>query len=247
MNHVDKRRRQQAGFTIIELTLAMTFVTILMIMIAMTITQLANIYNKGTTLRAVDQAGRAISRDMQATLAEAQPLDINSDIHGGANFVPQIQVGGDLSAPDGGRLCTGTYSYIWNVGKSLVNPVNVYESGDVPIRLIKVRDTGALYCSDSSLKIKNDDVVELLASGDRNLALQSFRIVSAAFDPVTQQALYRIVFEVGTNDEGSLDQSSTIDTIDTTCKPPSDDASQQDFCAVNQFEFTVRTGNRGNN
>ena len=244
MNRADSK---QQGFTIIELTLAMTFVSILMVTIALTITQLANMYNKGTTLRSVDQAGRAISRDIQTTLAEAQPLDVDSDINGGANFRTQVQVGGEAGSPDGGRLCTGSYSYIWNTGRGLASPVNTYEASDEKIRLVKVRDTGALYCGDTALKIKKDDAVELLSSGDRELALQSFRITAAAVDAVTQQALYRIVLEIGTNDSDSLDQSVTINTIDTTCKPPSDDASQQDFCAVNQFDFTVRAGNRGNN
>jgi type II secretory pathway pseudopilin PulG len=244
MNRVDNR---QQGFTVIELTLAMTFVTVLMVTIALTITQLANIYNKGTTLRAVDQAGRAISRDLQSTLAESQPLDVSSDVLGGANFRQQAEVGGDASSPDGGRLCSGSFSYIWNTGKGLQNPVNSYEKSDEKIRLVKVRDTGALYCGDTSLKIKKEDAIELLSSGDRELAIQSLQIRTAASDPVTQQALYRITLEIGTNDKDSLNQSTSINSIDTTCKPPNDDASVQDFCAVNQFEFTVRAGNRGNN
>ena len=243
MNHVVNKQR---GFTVIELMLAMTFVSVLMVTIAMTIVQLANIYNKGTTLRAVDQAGRTISRDMQSTLAAAQPLDISSDGTSSANYRRQVQVGGDSNNPDGGRICTGSYSYIWNTGHGLENPVNKYNGNDQLIRLVKIRDTGALYCSDEALGINKEDATELLSSGDRELAVQSLRITPEAIDPVTQQALYRIVLEIGTNDTGSLDQDSTITTIDTRCKPPSDAASQRDFCAVNQFEFTVRAGNRGN-
>lgn len=262
------REAKQQGFTIIELTLAMTFVSVLMVAIAMTITQLANIYNKGTTLRAVDQAGRAISRDIQTTLAEAQPLDIDSDGDEGANLRSQVQVGGDVTKPDGGRLCTGSYSYIWNTGRLLASEtdndqasgeeVNKYETSTERIRLVKVRDTGAIYCSDTSLDIKKEDATELLSSGDRRLAIQSLSITAAAVDAVTQQALYRIQLEIGTNDENSLcqpvggdtsclaDQQTEINTIDTRCKPPSDDDSRRDFCAVNKFEFTVRAGNRGN-
>lgn len=243
MNHVDKRR---SGFTVIELVLAMSFVSILMIAIAATVIQLTNMYNKGTTLRAVDQAGRAISRELQTTLAASYMLDVNSHTPS-RDFRPQVRPdGGDVNNPDGGRLCTGTYSYVWNNGHSLASaaPVNRYDGDEAEIRLVKVYDAGKVYCNDPMPSVAKDGAVELLSAGDRDLAIQSFRITREAYDSTTQQGLYRIVLEIGTNDKGSLDQQANINTIDTTCKPPSDDASQRDFCAVNQFEFTVRTGNR---
>lgn len=242
MNRADKQR----GFTVIELMLAMAFVSVLLIAITMTVIQMANIYNKGTTLRAVDQAGRAISRDIQTTVAAAQPLDVGENGTGGVSYKPQVQIGGEQNNPDGGRLCTGTYTYIWNTGHGLKNPVNRYENDDTrQIRLAKVHDSGALYCNDVSRAIKAEDATELLAAGDRELAVQSLKIVPVAIDGVTQQTLYRVMIELGTNDQDSLDQSAGITTIDTTCKPPSDAASQRDFCAVNKFEFTVRAGNKG--
>lgn len=243
MNHVDKKSVQ--GFTIIELMLAMTFVSVLMVAITMTVIQISNIYNKGTTLRAVDQAGRAVSQDMQFTLAAAGPLDIGEAGVGGLNYKPQIQIGGEMSSPDGGRLCTGSYSYIWNTGHGLKAPVNTFETGNEQIRMVKVRDIGALYCSDVSRPIRTTDATELLSAGDRELAVQSLKIVQVASDPVAQQALYSIELELGTNDQDSLDQKTTVTTIDTSCRPPSDNMSTRDFCAVSKFEFTVRAGNRG--
>lgn len=240
------RVARQTGFTIIELMLAMAFVSVLMVAITMTVIQMANIYNKGTTLRAVDQAGRAISRDIQTTVAAAQPLDVGTDGIGGVNYKPQVQIGGEQNNPDGGRLCTGTYSYVWNTGRGLQNPVNRYENDDSrQIRLVKVHDSGALYCNDVAHAIKADDATELLSAGDRELAVQSLKIIPVAIDGVTQQTLYSVTLELGTNDQDSLDQSVAINTIDTTCKPPSSAASQRDFCAVNKFEFTVRAGNKG--
>lgn len=49
------------GFTIIELMLSMTFLAMLMLVIALTTIQISNIYNKGVTLREVNQAGRSVS------------------------------------------------------------------------------------------------------------------------------------------------------------------------------------------
>lgn len=243
MSRVDKKSVQ--GFTIIELMLAMTFVSVLMVAIAMTVIQLSNVYNKGTTLKAVDQAGRAVSQDMQFTLAAAGQLDIGENGSGGLNYKPQVQVGGEMSNPDGGRLCTGSYSYVWNTGHGLRSPVNSYETGTEQIRMVKVRDIGALYCSDVSRSIKNEDATELLSAGDRELAVQSLKIIPVANDPVAQQALYSVELELGTNDQDSLDQKTTVTTIDTSCRPPSDAMSTREFCAVSKFEFTVRAGNRG--
>lgn len=238
-------REASRGFTIVELLLAMSFVAALLLAVAMMVIQMAAIYNKGITLKAVNQAGQSVTQDMQYTLSSAQPLDIGENGTGGLNFRLQVQVGGQLNNPDGGRLCTGDYSYIWNTGRALANPVNRYEQSDEQIRFVKVRDVGALYCSDVSRTISRDNATEMLSAGDRELAVQSFKIKVAAMDGATQQALYSITLEIGTNDQASLAQVATINTIDTSCRPPSDSQSQRDFCAVNQFEFTARAGNRG--
>ncbi|MFZ1360921.1 MAG: hypothetical protein WAS27_02765 [Candidatus Saccharimonadales bacterium] len=223
----------------------MAFVTILLMAIAATVVQMATIYNKGMTLRAVDQAGQAISRDMQTTLSSSEPLDVGTATEGGVHFRPQVHVGGDISQPDGGRLCTGSYSYVWNTGRGIDNPINLYDGGDEMVYLVKVRDTGALYCSDTMTRINKTDATEFLAGSDRNLVVQSLRIVAAATDSVSRQALYRVTIEIGTNGRDSLNRDTAINSIDTTCKPPNDDTSQHDFCAVNKFEFTARTGSRG--
>jgi prepilin-type N-terminal cleavage/methylation domain-containing protein len=241
MNHVDK----QKGFTIIELMLAMTFVSLLLMAIAMTVIQIGTMYNRGITLKAVDQSGRAISDDIQRTIGISRPLDLGVNSTGGANYSPQFRAGGEVSNPEGGRLCTGTYSYAWNNGRALENPINSYSSGSEQIRFVKVRDNGGLYCADSSRPIDSTAATEILSAGDRELAIQSFTIQQVADDPLLQQALYRITLELGTNDQTALNRTVSINTIDTSCKPPSDVDSQQEYCAVNKFEFTARAGNKG--
>lgn len=233
MNHGDNRR---GGFTLIELMLAMTFVAILLLVIAMTVIQISNIYNKGLTMKAVDQAGRTISADIQETLSESPPFSLDAAFH--------LQHASDngSSSYDGGRLCTGSYSYIWNDGESLVN---TYSSGTDVIRFVRVRDSGGQYCTDLGKQVKESDATELLSASDGDLAVQSFAITQLASDPTIGQALYRIVMEIGTNSKDALQQTQTVDTIDTRCKPPSDSESLQNFCAVNQFDFTVRAGNKG--
>lgn len=232
-------RSAQAGFTIIELLISMTFVTILLLAIAITVIQIANIYNKGLTMRAVDQVGRSLNTDIRQTLSESQPFSVDTA------FRLQRYPESDQNSPDGGRLCTGSYSYVWNFGKASSKPINKYSTGDDEIRFVKVRDNGGQYCANQTKPVVQADATELLAAGDRDLAIQSFSITRLVDDPTVGQALYRIVLEIGTNNQDSLQHSQILDTMDTSCKPPSDDSALQEFCAVNQFDFTAQAGNKG--
>lgn len=209
----------------------------------MTVIQIVNIYSKGVTLKEVNQLGMSLSQDMQSSINAASPLSVGES---GADF-RQI-LAPDSTEVAGARLCTGTVSYIWNYGRFTDRPVNVYESGDDLIRLVKVDDKGKLYCSDPEKKVIRDNATEVFKDGERDIVLHSFTIAEVAEDPALQQALYRITLEVGTNDQDALRTDPTagvIDSIDTSCKPPSEEGSFQDYCSVNKFEFTARVGNRG--
>lgn len=246
MNHGGNVRASD-GFTLVELMLSMAFISVLMVAIAMTVIQISNVYNRGITLRAVDQAGRSVSQDIKYTLSSSQVIDVDSTESGGLDFISQIQLGGSLNQPDGGRLCTGSYSYIWNTSKGLqnVNPINRFETNDDKIHLVKIRDNSKSYCNIvETPQIVKEGASELLASDGKDLAIQSFAISAAATDTTMQQALYQITLELGTSDESAIDRPA-IATMDAQCKPPSDSASQRDYCAINKFEFTARTGNTG--
>ncbi len=248
MNHRNNKRER--GFTIIELMMAMAFISVLLVVITLTIIQIGSIYNKGLTMRAVNQSGTTISADIRQTLSGGQPFDTST------GFVLQTLNGGkttNVGDAAGGRLCTGTYSYIWNFGGQQVSS-NSYQDGSDSsskrVGFVRVRDNGAQYCATLSKQIDDPDTSsadprEFLAADDGSLAIQSFSITQLATDAALSQALYNIVFEVGTNDTDALQREQHIDTIDTTCKPPSDAAALQNFCAVNRFDFTAQAGNRG--
>jgi len=245
MNHVtNNKKTAQSGFTLVELLLAMTFVSLLLAAITMTVIQMTNIYAKGLTMRAVDQAGQALSQDMRRAIESARPLSVGTDSDGGINYKPQVAFGGDINNPDGGRLCTGSYSYIWNFGKSFSSPINKYTTGHSElIRLVKIPDNGAIYCSDPESRVDFSRAVEMLNAGDRELALQSLDIKAVTNSDDRQQVLYQVAFELGTNDAEALEKD--LITLDTSCKPPAEAQGLKDYCAVNKFEFTARAGNSG--
>jgi len=241
MYHRSPSTENSQGFTIVELLVAMAFVSMLLLAIATSVIQMSHIYNKGTTMKQVDEAGRTLSDDIRSTLSQSQPFNVDTAFR----VQPLLNGGGD----GGGRLCTGYYSYIWNYGKALAEgrPVNVYSTDGTDIRFVRVRDSGGQYCADPTKKILQSDATELLSADGAGLAVHSFKITQIADDATIGEALYRIVLELGTDNQDALDQTQILDTLDTTCKPPSDDASLQEFCTVNQFDFTAQAGNKGGN
>ena len=231
MNHVNTK-----GFTLIELMLSMAFLSVLLLAIAMTVIQIGNIYNRGLTLKEVNQAGRSLSTELKKGIAQtaAFPIDYPAV---GSKFVNRSW---------GGRLCVNQYSYIWNYGVTLnnqsanVSNSNVYSVASTDkISFIKVPDPSSQYCTNPGGAIDPTGAVELLKVGDRNLAVHNFTISydSLASDSKTQQRLYYITFVLGTNDQAALASNST------TCRPPSDNAADINYCSVNQFTLSARTIN----
>src|SRR6218665_2336873 len=104
--------KRTGGFTLIELMLSMTFVSVLLLAIAMTIIQMATIYNKGMTVKEVNQTSRDISDDLKRSFSASQVFVVNTDPAIDSTDYVRIKLGSEIV---GGRLCTGTYSYIWNI------------------------------------------------------------------------------------------------------------------------------------
>lgn len=231
MSRVDKTK----GFTLIELMLAMTFISILLVAIAVTIIQISNVYNRGITLKEVNQAGRSLSNELQRSITSGSPFMIEEG--DGSRYRKQEDWGG--------RLCVGQYSYIWNYGKALSSNdpsggrLNVYDTGsDAQIRFVKAVDPSAAYCIDPTKKIDPKTATELLNVGDHSLAIQSFNIESpaSATDAKTRERLYSIVFFVGTNDQAALVEGGT------GCKGPGDDGADLAYCSVQEFNIVARAG-----
>lgn len=241
MNRVARLKR--SAFTIIELMLAMAFVSFLLLAVAMTVIQIANIYNRGLTIKEVNQAGSAISSELQRSVANSLPFNIDSS----DSYIKE-----DF----GGRLCTGQFSYIWNYGDSISsqsNPKDIKKGGKKPkddiyiydnnvdktVRFVKVLDPGGSYCKNPKEDINYDDSVELLDVGEHNLAIHEFQIEApkTAFDGATGQQLYSISFLIGTNDQLAIDSQYM------NCKPPSESGADPTYCYINQFEIVARAGN----
>ncbi|MEI6228576.1 MAG: hypothetical protein WCP11_00915 [Candidatus Saccharibacteria bacterium] len=215
------------GFTLIELMLAMGFVSALLLVIAMTVIQIGNIYNRGITLKAVNESGRSIASELQRSVSSSPVFSLDD------NYIVKDW---------GGRLCTGQYSYVWNYAPFISandSRLNAYDGDTNQIRFIKVIDQNSKYCTEdvSGLpKISKSDATELLNVGDQSMSIHDFSISSNAYDSKTKQQLYNIKFLIGTSDMATIN--------DGTCKPPSEAGSDMTYCAINEFNITVRAGNK---
>jgi type II secretory pathway pseudopilin PulG len=247
MNHVVKK---QQGFTIVELMLAMTFIAFLLLAIALTIIQIGSIYNKGTTLKEINQASRDINDDLKRTIGSAGSLKLASDYI----LTPSA------ASPAGGRLCLGSYSYIWNYAKAIAsNDVNLakYQNPPTgsapsdPIRLVKVPDSSKLYCTKSGGALTNKDIRgvdvsqahELLKTGDHELGLHQLNFLTpvpaSAADAVTGQQIYSITYTIGTS------KIPALNATQSACLAANLANADPLYCDVEQFSLVVRTGYGG--
>ena len=220
------------GFTLIELMLSMTFVAVLLVTMILAIIHISSTYTKGVTIKSINQAGR----DIYDTLKRDGVKD------GMAGEPIQPAEGGGL-----GRACLGNYSYLWNEASSLQDggsPVN-YEGTDTPIIFARVYDTGARYCEPLGaggyeMIVQRDDSVEMLPADNGDYALHLFTMErTPAFDQLMGDSpIYHIRYVIGTN--GIDTMSGDIATLDRSCRPPSDNTNNFNFCSINTFELILK-------
>ncbi|MGN1313036.1 MAG: type II secretion system protein [Candidatus Nanosyncoccaceae bacterium] len=175
-------KEHKKGFTIIEITLAMTFLAILMVSIATLIMRITNIYQKGLAMRAINATGTEIIEDITRTVGAASYLvDIHSqDAELGGNGVMEYDNnyklvekyyydytvyneshnGKNFNVQYFGVLCTGDYSYIWNTARALdpdFTAKNFITVNGEKVKMVRVYDREQAQCN----KDKNGSVANL--------------------------------------------------------------------------------------
>lgn len=236
------------GFTLVELMLAMTFISVLILSIALTVMQVSGIYYKGMTLKEVNQAGRDISNDLRRTLSAQQEIDPATDyveVTDGTNRI-------------GGRLCVGKVTYLWNYGEALQKGSSTLllrssaGTGNNFVRLGKIDDPTRSYCvkdaTTGAIAKKAIPSSELsrfnavLGDGSGNLNVYKLDRPIAptqAYDPATGQRLYTLNFTIGSGDYGTMMPDFS------KCKEPGILGADLQYCMVEQFSIVVRAGNKG--
>lgn len=131
----------KSGFTLVELSFAIAFISVLLIIITLITNEIVTIYRKGYSIKTINQVGRDIIDDFQDAITQSPPTLISSfcartyaddpdnlarcNSDGGfasvyQQFYAQISVANSEDSPNylptGGVFCSGKYSYIWNTG-----------------------------------------------------------------------------------------------------------------------------------
>lgn len=222
------QRSKRSGFTIIELMLAMSFVSILLVSIAMLTIQIGNIYTRGLTMKEINQAGTDVSQEIRRTTAQSYASNVKSRLDSNGRHV----------------LCTGEYSYIANNPDDLEQedtspqPSNLIKiSGSTKgVRLAKVRDSAGAYCNNAiALPTNLNNAVELLGGGDRRLVVSEMTLSSSPAEN-TNSMLYTVKLTLRTGAKDEL-------LSDSQCLAPVEDKSNAEYCAINSFNIVVRVGN----
>lgn len=119
------------GFTILETALAMAFISFLMLAIGFAVIQISNVYEKGITIKVVNNNGRELVDEFSRTIM-ASKYSKDEDEEKKARFeytytqtIGEVSGVGarseedDTNVPLHGALCLGNYSYLWNTGYAL--------------------------------------------------------------------------------------------------------------------------------
>ncbi len=228
-------RDAKQGFTLIELMLAMTFISILLLSITMVGIQAGRMYSRGVVLRDVNQAGRDISDTFRRDFLQANAGKIN---------ITGLRVPNNENWTTG-RLCLGAHSYVWNNPKYLDDPSllganRLFKVDGNPINLVRVVDAdGGLCKRDGSGRYpetvdmaKSSNLLRPINSGDGSIGIHNVTLEKITSDS-SREALYRLTFTLGTSKMSEIRNSS--------CKAPDETDSNFEFCAINKFEMIVRT------
>ena len=109
MKSIDQLKRQQSGFTIVELMIAMAVLSVVLLVVTLAMLNIGNLYNKGINQAKVQNAARSLSDEISSH------LQIMSQ---GASPVPSVvgQVNVEGQNVDVSVACMGDTRYTFVIG-----------------------------------------------------------------------------------------------------------------------------------
>ncbi|MCL2094588.1 prepilin-type N-terminal cleavage/methylation domain-containing protein [Candidatus Saccharibacteria bacterium] len=234
---------RKRGFTIIELILAMTAISVLLVVIVVLVMNINSMFRQGIALRETNSAARAIIDDIMRTTAGSPGLPM------GAAFGRTHGAG---AMTEGGVFCTGSYSYVWKHARrlrgDLGNPNGgMSVNGITNFRLLKARDAGRDMCNPALgmalVTPTGEPPQEVISAAEIDLALYDFRVFVPRSNTTIGQSFYTVSFVLGTLRGTNLEGGRVGREA---CVPPALELGFDfDYCAVNRFNFAVRAAGGG--
>ena len=235
---MSNRRR---GFTIVELTIAVAFLSVLMLAILIISISAGKLYVKGNTNKAINQAGRdftdSIRRDFLAAGIDTIVMPADADAGTPGNPLKS------------GRICLGNVAYLWNSAALLndnsapANNIKIRRGSATgqPIKFVRITNTIS-YCvagpDGSYPKVipATDDATDLLgASSDYSLYTISMRPI----DRKDQRGMYELSYTLGPVD---VVATEVAPEGYVRCKTDDKETANFNYCSVSEFDTLIRIG-----
>lgn len=227
---------KQEGFTLTELSLAVTFIGTLVVMATLTIVQCIGIYNKGVALKQMNQIGRSIVDDLGRLSTGG--LNLRVDDNGNAGYLCVDQLG---TSP--------TRAYVWNSqqlgsgtegGTRTTSAGGKYTLSGSPLKFARTNSSinGTGYCTlppVANTAVPVADFTQLAGSQVRMLSVDI-----AAEGTGTSTSLRKITFWLGTY-SGTASQDPVWNSTAKTWSCSG--GSLGSFCAVSKYQAIVYTPN----
>jgi prepilin-type N-terminal cleavage/methylation domain-containing protein len=217
--------KHSRGFTLVELSLVMAFLSLLLLAILFSTIHIGKLYAKGVTNRQINQVGRELVDTVRRDFLVADAASI------------------DISALANNRICLGGVSYVWNTAAVLASGASssIVKDGTASIVFTRIEDPAISICArDVNGKYLMDialmsNTSELLASDGRSLVLYDMSVVELMRHD--SDGLYRVKMTIGTNDISAMRTDGAAQ-----CRPPTDSSSDFEYCGVAEFDIIVRVG-----
>ncbi|MBR2997007.1 prepilin-type N-terminal cleavage/methylation domain-containing protein [Candidatus Saccharibacteria bacterium] len=261
-----KTIKTKSGFTLVEFSIALTVLSILLIIILQVSNNTIAIYQKGLSTKAVSNAGRELLDELSRSIASSPTTSLEgfcdqiNDTNKRANckngdtsalvYYKDVVKQNNKEYPRYGMFCTGEYSYFWNSGYALRNTNKMFEPQKIKVnvdktpKLLRFKDSSHKLCIDrlngaNSFSVEQDqDPVDLLQNDqDLQVALYDFTLF-----PVNQNKTIARIFYSGTFVLGTLTGDiGDITASNDYCKAgPATLGDDFSYCAINKFNFAAQ-------
>ncbi|MBR2840030.1 hypothetical protein IKE82_01720 [Candidatus Saccharibacteria bacterium] len=183
---LSRKNGQCEGFTLVELSLSMVFISTLSLAVVMVITGAISSYHKSITMNQVNTVGTELVDDMRLSVQQSSSTKLSNmceKVYDGGNaecandkarhFVSVARItsvrikGSEVVAqeriPVFGAFCTGTYSYIWNSGYFFDDNYEV-GVGRASLKYNNKTDNNVNLSDFKLLKIKDEDRAVCIAA-----------------------------------------------------------------------------------
>lgn len=218
-------KNKTAGFTLIELMLAMTFLASILLFSTLAFIQALNTYNKGLTIKQINETGRALTADLNRSANGARTLAISSVPNGRS---PQF-------------MCIGKTAYIWNVEGGSGTRTYVFSDNNQPVGIVRTNESVDArmegYCMDGGpTRIDRNKVSSLVGNQASVLDVNIAQPDLSAADDTLEVPLVRFTITIGTNsNDGAIDPYKPSGSDYWQCPV----GTVGHFCSVGTYSTTI--------